>query len=253
MFARTVMDKKFHCLHPGQSIPKAVQEFKAAGLAEKIGEGNSRIKHKIATGAKMREIIRELEITDHRQGLTKVVELLTDAEFGVIAAPAEIQAVGHRVVHGGDKFSQPTVITTEVRETIKKLIPLAPLPNPANLTGIEVATEVFPEATQVAVFDTAFHQTMPASHDIDEGVLQFLKGCMGYHFLLNRHMLTDSFPDSHLLDTHAGQSQAGSRRKYDIIVHSDRFPFASRTWMSLFLLGSLSLFFIFDDLPSYWG
>ncbi len=110
------------------------------------------------------------------------------------------------------------------------------------------------QQTQISPYPGVhFHQTMPAGHDIDEGILQFLKGCMGYHFLLNRHMLTDSFPDSHLLNTHAGHSQAGSRRKYDIIVHGDRFPFASRTWMSLFLLGSLSLFFIFDDLPPYWG
>jgi hypothetical protein len=98
-----------------------------------------------------------------------------------------------------------------------------------------------------------FHQSMPASHDVDKGVLQFLKGCMGYHFLFNRYLLTDSFPDSHLLDTHAGQCQAGSGRKCDMIVHGDRFPFASKTWLSLFLLGSLSLFFIFDDLFPYWG
>ncbi len=134
----------------------------AAGLVERIGEGHSRIKHNVSNEAGNQEIIRELEIVDHRQGLLQVVALLTDAEFGVIAAPSEIQAVGHRVVHGGDKFSQPTVITAEVRAAIQKLIPLAPLHNPANLTGIEVATEVFPEATQVAVFDTAFHQTMPA-------------------------------------------------------------------------------------------
>lgn len=134
----------------------------AAGLVERIGEGASRIKHKVSNGSKQQEIIRDLEIEDHRQGLLKVVDLLTDAEFGVIAALSEIQAVGHRVVHGGDKFSQPTVITAEVRATIKELSPLAPLHNPANLTGIDVATEVFPEATQVGVFDTAFHQTMPA-------------------------------------------------------------------------------------------
>jgi acetate kinase len=76
--------------------------------------------------------------------------------------PEEITAIGHRVVHGGERFSQPTVITGEVKEAIAALIPLAPLHNPANLTGIEVAEELFPAATQVAVFDTAFHQTMPA-------------------------------------------------------------------------------------------
>jgi acetate kinase len=134
----------------------------AAGLAERIGESNGRIKHRISNGNQQKNIIRELVIEDHRKGLLNVVELLTDAKLGVIGAPSEIQAVGHRVVHGGDKFNQPTVITAEVQATIKDLSPLAPLHNPANLIGIEVATEVFPEATQVAVFDTAFHQTMPA-------------------------------------------------------------------------------------------
>jgi len=134
----------------------------AAGLVERIGESVGRIKHRVSDGDQNQEIIQELKIKDHRQGLLKVVALLTDIQIGVIAAPSEIQAVGHRVVHGGDKFSHPTVITAEVRATIEELSPLAPLHNPANLTGIEVATEVFPDATQVAVFDTAFHQTMPA-------------------------------------------------------------------------------------------
>ncbi|MFN2234603.1 MAG: acetate/propionate family kinase [Anaerolineales bacterium] len=135
----------------------------AAGLAERIGESFGRIKHRVSIRNQNQEIIQDLKIDDHRQGLLKIVELLTDSQFGVIESPNEIQAIGHRVVHGGDKFSQPTVITEEVRTTIRELSQLAPLHNPANLTGIEVATEVFPEATQVAVFDTAFHQTMPAN------------------------------------------------------------------------------------------
>jgi acetate kinase len=134
----------------------------AAGLVERIGEALGRIKHRVDPDGNKQEILRDLAVSDHRQGLLLVVDLLTDADIGVIAAPTEIGAIGHRVVHGGDKFSQPTVINAEVRATIKELSPLAPLHNPANLTGIEVATEVFPEATQVAVFDTAFHQTMPA-------------------------------------------------------------------------------------------
>ena len=134
----------------------------AAGLVERIGEELGRIKHRVDPEGNQQEILRDLVVADHRQGLLFVVDLLTDANFGVIETPSEIQAIGHRVVHGGDKFSQPTVITSEVRETIQELSPLAPLHNPANLTGIEVAMEVFPEATQVAVFDTAFHQSMPA-------------------------------------------------------------------------------------------
>ncbi len=129
----------------------------AGGLVERIGEPTGRVLYWSQAGAK---IEREMPVADHRQGLTQVVELLLDERQGVIGSAGEITAVGHRVVHGGEKFSQPTVIDTEVMDTIRELIPLAPLHNPANLSGIEVAREIFPEAAQVAVFDTAFHQTM---------------------------------------------------------------------------------------------
>ena len=145
-----------------QLFDMETQGVLAAGLVERIGEPAGRIKHRVNPEGDKQEIIRDLAIEDHGKGLKLVVDLLTDADFGVIAAPTEIEAIGHRVVHGGDKFSQTTIITDDVKATIKELSPLAPLHNPANLTGIEVATEVFPEATQVAVFDTAFHQTMPA-------------------------------------------------------------------------------------------
>jgi acetate kinase len=87
--------------------------------------------------------------------------LLTDTETGVIQNPEEIEIVGHRVVHGGETFTATVVITPEVKEEIRKLFPLAPLHNPANYMGIEVAEKIFTKATHVAVFDTAFHQTMP--------------------------------------------------------------------------------------------
>ncbi len=130
----------------------------AGGLVERIGEPTGRVRYWSQAGAK---IEREMPIADHRQGLMQVVDLLLDEQDGVIGSAAEITAVGHRVVHGGEKFSQPTVIDAEVMDTIRELIPLAPLHNPANLSGIEVAREIFPEAVQAAVFDTAFHQTMP--------------------------------------------------------------------------------------------
>ncbi len=133
----------------------------ATGLVEKIGEENSRIKHVLPSNEPMTEVVRELVVADHSQGLALMADLLMDKTVGVIQSPAEIAAIGHRVVHGGERFSQPTVITPEVQETIKSLIPLAPLHNPANLTGIEVAMALFPQATPVAVFDTAFHQSMP--------------------------------------------------------------------------------------------
>ncbi len=136
----------------------------ASGLVEKIGEAGSRIKHSaIALPQFTKRTIEDLQIPDHRAGLSHMVDLLLDEEIGVIAFPEEITAAGHRVVHGGERFSQPTVIKDEVLETIESLIPLAPLHNPANLTGIQVAQELFPQAVQVAVFDTAFHQTMPSA------------------------------------------------------------------------------------------
>ena len=139
----------------------------ASGLVEKIGEPTGRVKHNNIRdrGSGVRDqgaVAREQQIANHRQGLSLMVDLLLDDEIGVIESPEEIDAIGHRVVHGGERFSQPTVVDDEVKEAIRSLIPLAPLHNPANLTGIEVAQELFPVATQVAVFDTAFHQTMPA-------------------------------------------------------------------------------------------
>jgi acetate kinase len=132
----------------------------AAGLIEKIGEAEGRVKHLAVSG--QRSAVRDRPISDHHQGLAIMVDLLLDKEVGVIKSADEIVAIGHRVVHGGERFSEPTVIDDEVKAAIADLIPLAPLHNPANLTGIEVAQELFPAATQVAVFDTAFHQTMPA-------------------------------------------------------------------------------------------
>jgi acetate kinase len=131
----------------------------AAGLVERIGEALGHLKHKTPSNP---DIEQEAPIPDHQDGLNRVVELLLDPEKGVIASPDEIAAVGHRVVHGGEKFSAPTVIDTEVLNVIDALSSLAPLHNPANLTGIQVAMKLFPNATQVAIFDTAFHQTMPA-------------------------------------------------------------------------------------------
>lgn len=134
-----------------------------AGLVEKIGESQGMIRHqRFFEDGSHKEKSLEQSIDDHRQGLEKVSQLLQDSEVGAIDNPADIIAVGHRVVHGGDRFSKATIITDEVKQVIEKFVPLAPLHNPPNLEGIAVAEEVFPNAKQVAVFDTAFHQSMPA-------------------------------------------------------------------------------------------
>jgi len=132
-----------------------------SGLLERIGLEDSSITHKVYKGD-TEEVIKEtIDLPDHELGLKEVARLLTDKETGVIQNPEEIEAVGHRVVHGGEIFAATVVITAKVKEEIRKLFPLAPLHNPANYMGIEVAEKIFTKATQVAVFDTAFHQTMP--------------------------------------------------------------------------------------------
>lgn len=140
-------------------MPEA--EVVCSGLIDRIGLEGSSIHHKVFTqqGEKVKKEM--LPIHDHAAGLKEVSRLLTDAEIGVISDPKEIEAVGHRVVHGGESFAKTMVITEAVKEKIKNLFPLAPLHNPPNYLGIEVAENIFSSAKQVAVFDTAFHQTMP--------------------------------------------------------------------------------------------
>ena len=131
----------------------------AEGGAEKIGLADGFLKYKKADGSKA---IIELGQTDHNGAVKAILNLLTDPVEGCIKNYAEIDAVGHRVVHGAEKFSQSVLITDEVKDMIKQCYDLAPLHNPANMTGIEAITALMPEVPQVAVFDTAFHQTMPA-------------------------------------------------------------------------------------------
>ncbi len=133
-----------------------------SGLAERIGLADSVITHKVSTGNEEQTVRRTGDIPDHEAGLLEIKQLLADPVMGVIKDPGDIEAVGHRVVHGGESFSDTTVITAAVKQEVKKLFPLAPLHNPANYTGIEVAEKIFTRAKQVAVFDTAFHQSMPA-------------------------------------------------------------------------------------------
>lgn len=127
------------------------------GLAERIGLPNSKLQFETAASSKS----EVLQISDHYWGLKKITDWLLDKEFGVLKDPAEITIVGHRVVHGGSRFDKPTKLDATVIAEIENLASLAPLHNPANLTGIEVAKEIFIEATQIAIFDTAFHQTLP--------------------------------------------------------------------------------------------
>ncbi len=138
------------------------QTVLCSGVVEKIGEDHGFLAHKIFK-ENGDTVTKEYEghIGDHQTGFKHIVDYLINEEFGVISDRSEISAVGHRVVHGGETFKAPTVINEEVIEAITRNVPLAPLHNPSNLTGIEVAMSVFPESKQVAVFDTAFHQSIP--------------------------------------------------------------------------------------------
>ncbi len=138
------------------------QTILASGLAERIGEQQSLIKHKTFNNGQAAELDIREPIADHQAGLARIVDLLTDTADGIIADKSDIDAVGHRVVHGGEAFHAPCVIDDEVIAAIEEFVPLAPLHNPSNLIGINVARRLFPAAAQVAVFDTAFHQTIPA-------------------------------------------------------------------------------------------
>ena len=140
-------------------IDTATDAVLAEGGAEKIGLPGGFIKYKKADGSKA---ILELGQTDHNGAVKAILGLLTDPVEGCIKSYEEIDAVGHRVVHGAEKFSKSVLINDEVKEMIKQCYDLAPLHNPANMTGIEAITALMPEVPQVAVFDTAFHQTMPA-------------------------------------------------------------------------------------------
>ncbi|WP_435139124.1 acetate/propionate family kinase [Formosa sp. A9] len=129
----------------------------ASGLVERIGLYNAELHYKTETNA----IDTLTEIQNHSVGLEKIVDLLLDRKVGVIQSTDDIAIIGHRVVHGGSTFTDTTVIDKKVKDKIKSLFSLAPLHNPSNYEGIVVAENMFPKATQVAVFDTAFHQTIP--------------------------------------------------------------------------------------------
>lgn len=141
-----------------QLIDIETEEVLAKGLCERIGIDGSRLKH---SPEGKDEVIIEKPMKDHSDAIKLVLEALTDKEYGVIADMNEISAVGHRVVHGGEAFSKSVVIDDSVKKAIEECIPLAPLHNPPNIIGIEACEKSMPGVPQVAVFDTAFHQTMP--------------------------------------------------------------------------------------------
>ena len=141
-----------------QLIDSESEKLIAKGLCERIGIDGSRLVYTHAGGKKQ---ITEAPMSDHKEAISLVLKALTDPESGAVKDLSEIGAVGHRIVHGGENFSKATLITDEVKKAIADCSDLAPLHNPANLIGIEACEALMPSVPMVAVFDTAFHQTMP--------------------------------------------------------------------------------------------
>lgn len=137
----------------------ATKAVLAQGGIEKIGLKGSFLKLTLPSGEK---VILEKDIPEHTVGIEFILNTLVSKEYGCLASLKEIEAVGHRVVHGGEKFNQSVLIDKEVKAKIVECIDIAPLHNPANLKGIDAVEKILPDVPQVAVFDTAFHQTMPA-------------------------------------------------------------------------------------------
>ncbi len=134
------------------------KEVLAQGGIEKIGLPDSFLKLTLPNGEKK---IIEKSIQEHTSGVQMIFDVLTDSEIGVVKSLSEVEAVGHRVLHGGSKFSESVIINQDVINAIEECCDLGPLHNPANLKGIYAVQKLMPEVPQIAVFDTAFHQTMP--------------------------------------------------------------------------------------------
>ena len=141
-----------------QLIDMEGEKVLAKGLVERIGIEGSRIKH---TKTGLDAVTREVPFPDHSAAIKYVLDILVDPELGVLKSLDELGATGHRIVHGGEKFTKSVLVTPEVVKGIEEVIPLAPLHNPANLMGLQAVMDVLPGKPNVVVFDTAFHQTMP--------------------------------------------------------------------------------------------
>ncbi len=140
-----------------QLIKMPEEEVICRGMVDRIGSQDSTIAYNYGKD----KLSSQIPISTHEEGLQRIVGILLDPETAPINGVGEIEVVGHRVVHGGGEFSGTVVVDESVKKQIRKYIPMAPLHNPHNLVGIEIAEKLFPESLQIAVFDTAFHQTMP--------------------------------------------------------------------------------------------
>lgn len=140
-----------------QLFDMASEKVLAKGLVERIGSGRSNMKHQVNGDV----IKKDVACNDHYVAISLIVDALTDPVYGVIKSKDEIDGIGHRVVHGGEEFSESTLIDKQVIKSVEKYCELAPLHNPPSLLGIRACSKILKDVLQVAVFDTSFHQTMP--------------------------------------------------------------------------------------------
>ncbi len=192
------------------------EEVMAKGLVERIGISGSRIEQE----AGEKEFELETDIPNHEKAISLVFDALTDGDHGVLDSVEEISAVGHRVVHGGEKFTSSTLINDDVIEAVRANIPLAPLHNPANIQGIESCQKLLgDDVPQVAVFDTAFHQTMPAHNYIyalpyelytEDGVRRYGMHGTSHDFITRRtaELLGKPVEEVNLITCHLGNGSS---------------------------------------------
>jgi acetate kinase len=166
-YAKNVNNMKVLVINSGSSSIKyrlfdmTARTVLASGALEQIGETQSRLTHRTHNRqSETKKVVMKKPVADHREGFQRIEAVL--GESGAVQDANELFGIGHRVVHGGEEFKQPVRINKKVIDTIRRLIPLAPLHNPANLLGIEVAMQSAPGVPHIAVFDTAFHQSIPA-------------------------------------------------------------------------------------------
>lgn len=187
------------------------QKSLGKGLIERIGEANAFIKQTSERGV----YSRQTGIPNHADAVKMLLNALTDAEFGIIEDIKEIAVIGHRVVHGGEKYANSVLIDKDVIKAIEENIEIAPLHNPPNLMGINILTELMPTTPQVAVFDTAFHQTLPPSAYLyglpREFYNQYKIRRYGFHgtshrFVANKalHLMKRSAENTNLITCHLG-------------------------------------------------
>lgn len=205
-----------------QLIDMKNENVMAKGLIERIGMDGSVLKH---TPANANTIDISTEIPDHKVAIQLVIEALLDEKHGVIKKMSEINAVGHRVVHGGERFTDSMLITTDVIKGIEACCEIAPLHNPPNLHGILACMELLPEVPQVAVFDTAFHQTMPKTAFLYglpyEMYVKYGLRRYGFHGTSHRYvaqkaaeMMGEHMSDLRIITCHLGNGASLTAIKY---------------------------------------